>query len=303
MSHADSMTTLETFQFTLIIPAHNEADRLYNTVNEHQLSLEREGIAFEIIVVDDGSTDDTAGIVRDIRSRTDTVRLVSLQPRRGKGAAVYAGVKAARGDVIGFTDADLAYTPSDVANARSPIEAGHADLVIGARDLPESTCAARYPLTRRLSARLFSQCVSMMVVKGIVDTQCGLKVFSREAALAIFPRMSVFGFAFDVEMLALGMKFGVRIRKTRVHLAHSRASKVRLLRDSAVMFSDLARIRRRMKCFDVADYKAAPPDVFERTACVGCGAERYDARVIACRSDTDVLQCGHCGTQYESPRE
>jgi hypothetical protein len=142
-----------------------------------------------------------------------------------------------------------------------------------------------------------------MVLKGIADTQCGLKVFTREAALAIFPRMSVFGFAFDVEMLALAMKFGLRIRKTPVHLTHSRASKVRLLRDSVVMFSDLTRIQQRMKRFDLAGCKAAPPDMFERTACVRCGAERYDARLISSRGDRDVLRCGHCGTQYESPRQ
>ncbi len=302
MSRADGITASEKPHFTLIIPAHNEAARLHNTVNQHQLYLERQGSPFETIVVDDGSTDDTAGIVRDIGSRTDRVRLISLHPCRGKGAAVYAGVKAARGDAIGFTDADLAYTPSDVAAARSLIEAGDADIVIGARDLPESTCAARYPLTRRLSAWAFSRCVSMMVLKGIADTQCGLKVFSRDAALAIFPRMTVFGFAFDVEMLALGMKLGLRIRKTPVHLAHSRASKVRLLRDSVVMFSDLARIHRRMKSLDLADHKTASSEVFERTACVRCGAERYDARLIASRSDRDVLRCGHCGMHYESPR-
>jgi len=289
-------------RFTLIIPAHNEADRLHNTVNQHQLYLERQGIPFQIVVVDDGSTDDTAAIVRNIRSGDDRVRLISLQPRRGKGAAVYAGVKAARGAAIGFTDADLAYTPSDIGAARSRVEAGDADIVIGARDLPESTCAARYPLTRRVSAWAFSRCVSMMVLKGIADTQCGLKVFSREAALAIFPRMTVFGFAFDVEMLALGMKRGLRIRKVPVHLAHSRASQVRLLRDSVVMFSDLARIQRRMKSFDLAESMAAPSDVLERTACVRCGAERYDARVIASRSDRDVLRCGHCSMRYESPR-
>jgi len=287
--------------FTLVIPAHNEAKCLRNTVETHRTYLEGQGVPFEILIVDDGSTDETAAIASDSASRMTQVRVVTISPQRGKGAAVYAGVKAARGDVIGFTDADLAYPPSDILAARSVIVEGDADVVIGARDLPESRCASQYPLSRRLAGRLFGYVVRALVFRNAIDAQCGLKVFSRDAALALFPRLSVFDFAFDVEVLALAMKLGLRIRRVPVHFSHSRESQVRLLHDSAAMFLDVLRIRRRTRHLDASgDFGLV--SLFDHTACILCGAERYDARVVLSRSGRDVLRCGRCSMEYLSPR-
>jgi dolichyl-phosphate beta-glucosyltransferase len=231
------------YSITLIIPAFNEEGRILPTLQQ-SLEYLSHYARYEVIVVDDGSTDKTSQVVDGYVKSLPQVRLISYQPNRGKGFAIKTGVENAHSDVVFFMDSDLPYPLESIGRAL-PYFADH-DLVIGARDLPGAVEITPYPWYRKLSGNLFSVLVSNFIVKGIPDTQCGFKGFRLEVARRLFSKITVFGFCFDVEVLAIAQRLGLRIKRLPVSLRHSGGSKVRIIHDSIEMLYQSLAIRARV---------------------------------------------------------
>lgn len=236
---------------SLIIPAYNEARRLPATLARARQFLQSQCWDWEIIVADDGSEDETPAVTqRAARAERGRVRHLRL-PHRGKAAAVRAGVAAARGRVIIFTDADLSTPVEYVADAYRLL-AEQADLVIGSR---EGVGAQRLgePGYRHLMGRLFNYAVQLLAVPGIRDTQCGFKAFRADVARDLFARSLLYSGArdvagplvtgFDVELLFLARRRAYRLRELPVTWRHVEGSKVRPGTDSLRMLGDVLRVR------------------------------------------------------------
>lgn len=214
---------------SLIIPAYNEGETLCRTVAEAALLSET-----EIIVSDDGSTDGTAERMLDY-----PVRLVRSEENRGKGHAVALGAAAAKGEYLFYTDADLSYPLSAIAEARRLLEEG-ADIVCGRR-------IGDYPPLRRAASIGYRILADTLLGSTVTDIQCGFKGMRKAAAQRIFPLLQTSGFAFDAELLYLARQQGMMVAELPVRMTHSHASKVSLLQDGVTMALDLWRIRRRWR--------------------------------------------------------
>ncbi len=223
---------------SVVVPAFEEADRIGDAVERLRAELPVPG-GVEIVVVDDGSRDATADVAR----RAGAHRVLSLPVNRGKGAAVRAGILAAEGRAVAFTDADLAYSPVQLLRLLHEVQAGF-DVVIGSRRHVETTTLVRARRLREVSGRLFNLLSRVVLLPSYVDTQCGLKAFEADAAHMLFNRARVDGFAFDVEVIYLTQRYGLSMREVPVELANPQTSTVRLLRDGPLMMRDLVRVRR-----------------------------------------------------------
>ena len=230
---------------SVVIPAFNEARRIGPTLAAVRAWLESRAVPAEIIVVDDGSRDGTADRAREALAGFEGSRIISVPENRGKGAAVRTGVLEARGDLILVSDADLSTPIEEVEKLRARIEEG-ADIVIGSRALPGADLQVRQRALRENMGKFFNRLVRGLVLKGVPDTQCGFKLFRREAARAVFSESRLCGFCFDVEILALASRRGLRVRQVPVVWRNSPHSRVRLIRSSLRMIADLVRLRRRI---------------------------------------------------------
>ncbi len=199
--------------------------------------------ASEIIVVDDGSTDRTSEIAAEALRGRPNDRILRRAENRGKGFSVREGMLAASGQLILFSDADLSTPIAEFEKLFSGIEAGN-DIVVGSRALAGSDIRRRQSFLRESMGEIFNILVRGLVLKGIRDTQCGFKLFRREAARDIFSRLRVNGFSFDVETLFVGRRLGYSIGEVPIVWTNSPESKVRLFYSSAAMLRDLFRIRR-----------------------------------------------------------
>ncbi|MGA7615627.1 MAG: glycosyltransferase [Thermoanaerobaculia bacterium] len=229
---------------SLVIPAWNEGHEIQVTLAELTRYLRGTGLSYEVLVVDDGSTDDTAARVEELSATDASLRLLRLKRNSGKGAAVRRGVQEARGETIGFIDADLPYQLQNLGDAVTMVQSGTTDIAIGGRDLDESQADPSYPWLRKAMGRSFSLVVRTFLTPGIPDTQCGLKIFTAAAAKVLFAESRINGFGFDFEVLFLARKFGFRIERIPVSMSHRHESKVRLVRDSLRMLIDVIRVRR-----------------------------------------------------------
>jgi dolichyl-phosphate beta-glucosyltransferase len=227
---------------SIVIPAYNEERRLPGTLERIRAHVGGPGYDAEIIVVDDGSRDGTLKTVRKLRDSMPFLRDVSYGANRGKGYAVRAGVAAATKDAILFSDADLSTPIEDLEKLWGWYGRGW-DVVIASRALPGSLREKRQPLYRELMGDVFRWLVSLLVVRGFRDTQCGFKLFRASAARRIFERVRTDGFAFDVEVLMRARELGYRTAEVPVVWRDSPASRVRPVRDSARMLLDLLRMR------------------------------------------------------------
>jgi dolichyl-phosphate beta-glucosyltransferase len=225
---------------SVVIPAYNEERRLPATLHAVVAFLRARRVAFEVVVADDGSADCTAGLAADAGPEVHVLRL----PHRGKGAAVRSGVLAACGDVVLVTDADLSTPIDELDRLLAALE--RCDVAIGSRHVAGARVAVRQRLDRRVMGRAFNLLVRALLLPGLRDTQCGVKLFRREAAVAVFTRCQSEGFAFDVEALALARCLGFRVAEVPVEWHNSADSRVRPLHDVPRMFLDLLEIRRRL---------------------------------------------------------
>ena len=227
---------------SIVIPAFNEGDRLPATLRALTAFLDEDGRRVEVIVVDDGSRDDTSVQVRQLEAIDSRIRLIRLPQNRGKGYAVRTGVVNAAGAMVLFADADGATPFAELARLEAELVAG-ARLAIASRGVRSRTTQVKARLYRRVLGRLFHAVVRLFAVRGIVDTQCGFKLFDAEAAHDLFSRMRMSGFSFDVEVLLMAMRSGYRVAEVPVNWTHMPGSKVRVLRDGLLMARDVLRIR------------------------------------------------------------
>ncbi|MGH9084710.1 MAG: glycosyltransferase [Acidimicrobiales bacterium] len=226
---------------TVVIPALDEAARIAGTVHavrEALADVAADG-GLEVVVVDDGSSDDTAAAA--ISGGADQV--VVLPVNRGKGAAVRAGVAAARGRVVAFTDADLSYSPDQLRSVIEEVELGW-DVVVGNRRHPGATTDRGPGTLRDLGSRAINLVTMAVLLSHPRDTQCGLKAFRSDAARLLFGLGRIDGFAFDIELLHLVERHELSLAEVPVRLRSAERSTVRAARDGVRLLRDVWRIRR-----------------------------------------------------------
>lgn len=231
---------------SVIIPAYNEAERLGGTLTRIADFLATSFEAWEIIVVDDGSSDATSDLVRTAQQSSDRFRLLSFSQNRGKGFAVRSGVSSATGDIILFCDADLSTPIEELSSGLEALDSGAA-IAIASRGLKSSRILRHQRWYRENMGRMFNHLVRAIVRLPFADTQCGFKLFTRPAAQAIFPECRVDGFAFDVEVLLLARDLGLRVQEFPATWHHAPGSKVHLFRDSIDMLITTIRLRLRSR--------------------------------------------------------
>jgi len=194
------------------------------------------------VIVDDGSADGTARVAQEWARDMPAVRLVSNGENRGKGYSVRNGMLAARGRVALFTDADLSSPIEESEKLLEAVAAGN-DIAIGSRALDRSLIAVRQSRARELAGMIFNGFVRILTGLRFHDTQCGFKAFVRERCRIVFEQQRIERFGFDPEILFLARRHGLRTAEVPVRWAHDPATKIHMLRDSLLMFSDLLRIR------------------------------------------------------------
>lgn len=224
---------------TVIIPAYNEEKRLPWTLTQLLSFLNDWGVDYRVLVADDGSTDSTASLTHKLGRRCSTLR---VSPQGGKGRAVRMAMLRATGRVLAFTDADLPFQLSAMRQGYEWIRGGQCDVVFGARDIEGAENRARRRLARRLATFAFRQIVGCIVSREVTDTQCGMKLFARPAALDIFGRTTIDGFAFDAEVVMLTHRLDLSFRRVPVTLVNEFASTLSLRRNALPMLLDVLRV-------------------------------------------------------------
>ncbi len=233
--------------FSLVIPAFNEGERIAQTLRLAIAYLQEVSVDSEIIVVDDGSTDTTAAIVRDVFADAAKVETRLLQRTRnhGKGAAVRAGLIAATRPVALFSDADLSTPIEEAPKLLEPIFAGELDVAFGSRALDRRLIGNRQAWHREEAGRVFNLAVRVMTGLPFWDTQCGFKAFQLEPLRPLLSRARSDGFGFDVELLYLAHRANLRMREIPVRWNHHEGSKVHMVHDSLHMLQEVVALRMR----------------------------------------------------------
>lgn len=234
----------DSITLSIIIPAFNEARRLPDTLQQWQQFLSSRPWAWELRVVDDGSRDDTAAVVESLSKREPRI-VLQREPHRGKGGAVRAGMLRAKAGFRFLCDADLSMPPAELPRFLPPLAPAF-DVAIGSR---EGAGARRVgePWRRHATGRVFNWAIQLLAVPGISDTQCGFKMFTAAAADVIFPRVTLDGWAFDVEVLAIARALGLRIVQLPIEWHHRPESQVSVTRDAWPMLVDVWRVGVRMR--------------------------------------------------------
>jgi len=228
--------------YSIVIPAYNESARLGATLETVLAYVRRQGWDAEVIVVNDGSRDDTAEIVRGFAKNNPMLRLVENPGNRGKGYSVRNGILNSHGDVVVFSDADLSSPIEEMPKLLAALAAG-ADIAIGSRWLRAELQTRRQSAHRQLFGRIFNLLLRIILGLQFKDTQCGFKAFTRRAAQTILPLQRIERWGFDPEILFLARKFGFRVEEVPVLWGHSGGTRLHPLVDGARMFQEILRIR------------------------------------------------------------
>ncbi|MDD3374157.1 MAG: glycosyltransferase family 2 protein [Candidatus Omnitrophica bacterium] len=230
-------------QVSIIIPAYNEQRCIQETLDIICCYLEANNVDAEIIIVDDGSKDNTFLIAEEFSKKHNFIVVLRNDCNRGKGFSVRKGVLAARGDCVLFLDADNSTPIEEIKKVMPLILNNEYDVVLGSRSIEGSDVRICQPYFRIVMGRIFNLFVKMLFYREFKDTQCGFKCFSRKAAKEVFSKQRINKFAFDVEILAIAKQRGFRIKEVPVCWINNPCSKVHPIKDAFVMFVDLFRIK------------------------------------------------------------
>jgi dolichyl-phosphate beta-glucosyltransferase len=230
---------------TIIIPAYNEARRIGPSLEKIVQYASGSDLSVDLLVVDDGSTDGTADVVRETVAGRMPLRVVTNDPNRGKGYSVRRGLLEASGDCVLFSDADLSTPIEEADHLLAAIREG-ADVAIGSRSMKGSHISVHQPWWREKAGKLFGLMVRLLVLPGIQDSQCGFKCFRAEAARRIAPLLTLDGWAFDVELLLVARRMGCSVAQVPVEWRNDPNTKVRMLTDGPRMLADMLRARWRV---------------------------------------------------------
>ncbi len=223
---------------SIIIPTYNEEKRIKKTLESILTYVQTKKHDYEIIVVNDGSTDKTKDVVLEFKSKKITV--LDNPCNRGKGYSVKQGFLAATKEWVLFSDADLS-TP--IEELETFFRYKDYDVIIGSRNLSDSLIVVKQPLIRSTLGKIFPFFVRLLVLPGIYDTQCGFKLFKKDAAKKIAELQNIDGFCFDVEQLVIAKKSGFTIKEVPISWHNDERSKIKIVKDSVRMFWDLLRIK------------------------------------------------------------
>ena len=229
-------------QYSIVIPAFNESARIPATLESVVSCIRGRGWDAEVIVVNDGSRDSTAAVVRAFAANAPELRLIDNAVNRGKGASVRAGMLEALGEVVLFTDSDLS-SPIEEAERLFAAIAQGADIAIGSRWLETGRQTHRQPLYRQFFGRCFNAVTRAVMGLSFADTQCGLKAFTRAAAQTVFRLQTIERWGFDPEILFIALKRGYRIVEVPVSWAHDERSRISYLKDGMKMLEEILSIR------------------------------------------------------------
>lgn len=237
---------------SVVVPAYNEARRLPANLQKIMEFLRQQSYTYEVIVVDDGSTDDTVALSQQAVANDPNARVIE-NPHYGKGYTVRTGMLEAKGEVIVFTDADLA-VPIDAVNTLIPFFTQGYDVVFGSREGGGHQQRVGEPTIRHIMGRVFNTLVQLFAIRGVEDTQCGFKALTYDATQDLFPRLLIHDGSqgpitvpmvtgFDVELLFLANKLGYKMKEVPVTWYYGKESKVNNIRDSYLLLKDVLTVR------------------------------------------------------------
>lgn len=229
-------------KYSIVVPAYNERARILATLEAIIEVVRAQQWSVEVIVVNDGSTDETADVVKNFAIAAPEVRLMENPGNRGKGYSVRSGMLHAQGEIVLFSDADLS-APIDEAQRLFDAIAGGADIAIGSRWLATSRQTHRQPLYRQFFGRCFNMLTRAVTNLPYADTQCGFKAFTRTAAQTVFQLQTIERWGFDPEILFIARKRGFRVQEVPVSWAHDERTRISYLRDGLQMLKELAIVR------------------------------------------------------------
>ena len=238
-----------TFSLSIVVPAYNEGARLGKSLRAVATYLNEFNPESEVIVVDDGSTDDTASVAREELANSPNLRtsVISYQSNLGKGRAVRLGLLASRGEIVLFTDADLSTPITETPKLIEPISRGECDLTFGSRALDRGLIGVHQPWRREQGGRVFNLVVRLATGLPFWDTQCGFKAFRMSICRPVIEGATIDRFGFDVELLYVAYRAGLRLKEIPVRWNHEEGSKVNVASDSIKMLSEVGRIRQQAR--------------------------------------------------------
>jgi dolichyl-phosphate beta-glucosyltransferase len=228
--------------YSIVIPAYNESSRIGTTLEKVLAYVHAQNWDCEVVVVNDGSRDNTAEIVRSFAAKDPILHLIENPGNRGKGYSVRNGMLHAQGKIVLFSDADLSSPIEEASKLFQALESG-ADIAIGSRWLRAETQTRRQPIHRQLFGRVFNLLLRLTLGLHYADTQCGFKAFKRRAVEAIFPMQRIERWGFDPEILFLARKLGFQVKEVPVAWGHSGETRIHPLIDGSKMFLEMLRIR------------------------------------------------------------
>ncbi len=235
---------------SLVIPMYNEMSIVQDAVTTFSTYMKKTFEDFELIFVDDGSSDGCGDVVLKAAEEDPRIRLCRYTPNRGKGYAVRTGVLAAEGDLILFTDCDNAYGTDAVGKLADTLVQTKADIVVGSRNLSKDGYEGYTPI-RKLASKTYIKVIALAGGFKLSDSQCGIKGFRRDIAKKIFSNCEVDRFAFDLEVIMIATKIGAKIAEMPVKIINHRESTVHIVRDSVKMLRDVRRMKKRIKKQDI----------------------------------------------------
>ena len=237
------------FSLSIVVPAYNEGTRLRKSLRAICTYLNEYHPGAELIVVNDGSADDTAAAARAELANPGSVRasVISYQSNLGKGRAVRLGLLASRGDIALFMDADLSTPVTETPKLVDPILRDECDVAFGSRALDRSLIGVHQPWRREQGGRVFNLAVRLATGLPFWDTQCGFKAFRMRACRPIIEGATIDRFGFDVELLYVAYRAGLRLKEIPIRWNHAEGSKVNVISDSVAMLAEVGRIRQQAR--------------------------------------------------------